>query len=483
MLRVLGFDWLLLFMQPQVKSSSVIVALNALTIILSCPAYLAKFRDGIVCGAHWTRSKEAVLSAPASMQSSVASSVSTFSSAPGPLRLVGRTFSVTSPGVDDLTPPAGTCSTHSNPAHQSVPGFQLLGWLLVNHTTLAEVYYLLVGLTAGRVQPVCSSQLDMNGIWRCLFNAESPASRSIQLHCPEAVAVLLTMTRAVMNPDAPVDGAAGYPSVLLHFLFYAYNNAPDYLAVFMTPDVLGALVACLFPLGTEPGTPVEQRQHFVLIENQEANLTAHRAKKTLMDFLRTIVVDSLSLPVTSSVPGSRPVPVIDVILDACPESATYAQQCQFQTELLSVVLDYLTAAGTILGENGVLPVVSHNGGSVHHVAPNVFYVAGRMVDKLWLGVFSKDPHQVFDFVVQLVVQAKKRTGSTSGAGTAANSVLGAQSLDNLYRCLNRCVLYLLSRPVDVVTQTSVLETLHKLTTHRFLKSIRLTLIRLTWFLQ
>ena len=269
-----------------------------------------------------------------------------------------------------------------------------------------------------------------------------------------------------MNPDTQIDCATGYPNVLLQFLFYAYNNAPDYLSVFMTQDVLNGLVACLFPLVAEPGTPLEQK--FVLIDNQDANLTVHRAKKTLMDFLRTIVVDSLSLPVTSTVPGSKPVPVIDIILDACPESATYTQQCQFQTELLSVVLDYLTAAGTIIGENGVLPVVSHNGGSVQHVAPNVFYLAGRMVDKLWLGVLSKDPHSVFDFIVQLVVQTKKKGGSTSGSGSAVNSTLGAQSLDNLYRCLNRCTLYLLSRPVEsIAQQTSVLETLHKLTTHRF----------------
>ena len=39
--RLLGFDWLLLFLQPQVKSSSVILAANCLVLLLSVPNLLA----------------------------------------------------------------------------------------------------------------------------------------------------------------------------------------------------------------------------------------------------------------------------------------------------------------------------------------------------------------------------------------------------------------------------------------------------------
>lgn len=41
-------------------------------------------------------------------------------------------------------------------------------------------------------------------------------------------------------------------------------------------------------------------------------------------------------------------------------------------------------------------------------------------------------------------------------------------LEGLYHCLNRTVLFLLSRPTNSISQqTSVLEALHKLTTHRY----------------
>ena len=80
---------------------------------------------------------------------------------------------------------------------------------------------------------------------------------------------------------------------------------------------------------------------------KETTLTSHRAKKSMVDFLRTIVVDSLSLPVSN-----RTVPIIDIIVDACPDSSNYSQQCQFQTELLSTVMEYLISADVILGEQG-----------------------------------------------------------------------------------------------------------------------------------
>lgn len=71
-----------------------------------------------------------------------------------------------------------------------------------------------------------------------------------------------------------------------------------------------------------------------------------------------------------------------------------------------------------------------------------------------LGNLSKDPHEVFDFVVKLISQAKRRPGGTS--------------LEGLYHCLNRTILFLLSRATETLTQQmSVLEALHKLTTNRY----------------
>lgn len=71
------------------------------------------------------------------------------------------------------------------------------------------------------------------------------------------------------------------------------------------------------------------------------------------------------------------------------------------------------------------------------------------------GCLHKDPHEIFEFIVKLIGQAKRRPSSIS--------------LEQLHHSLNRTILYLLSRPTEsVAEQMAVLDTLHKLTTNRLL---------------
>ena len=116
----------------------------------------------------------------------------------------------------------------------------------------------------GKVQlkmppPSSSHQLDqLDNIWSCLFGlgqgqpvSSALGGRPVPVYCPEAITVLLAMMRAIMNPEVVAQQTeANYPNVLLQFFFYVYNNSPDYMAVFMTPDILNAMVASLFPIGS-----------------------------------------------------------------------------------------------------------------------------------------------------------------------------------------------------------------------------------------
>ena len=66
-----------------------------------------------------------------------------------------------------------------------------------------------------------------------------------------------------------------------------------------------------------------------------------------------------------------------------PELSTRDQRREFQTQILNTLMDHLLAADVLLGEQAALPVAA--GGSYTHMANNVFYLAGRVVDKLWQG--------------------------------------------------------------------------------------------------
>ena len=124
-------------------------------------------------------------------------------------------------------------------------------------------------------------------------------------------------------------------------------------------------------------------QEPVLVKSpsKDIGLTNHPVRKFVMDYLRVIVVDSLSLPVSTKLP-----PAIDLVLDAWPEYASTNQQTRYQTEVLSILMDHLLAADVLIGEQAALPVVP--GGSSNNITNNVCYVTARIVDKLWQGKFT-----------------------------------------------------------------------------------------------
>ena len=79
--------------------------------------------------------------------------------------------------------------------------------------------------------------------------------------------------------------------------------------------------------------------------------------------------------------------MLDALLDAAPDYATQTQQREFQTELLRSLMNHLLAADALLGDQGALAVAA--GGTQQNLTLNIFYVAQRVVDKLWQGKGSE----------------------------------------------------------------------------------------------
>lgn len=71
------------------------------------------------------------------------------------------------------------------------------------------------------------------------------------------------------------------------------------------------------------------------------------------------------------------------------------------------------------------------------------------------GAYNKESKEIFEFVKELLAQGKRRSSSLS--------------LDTLYSCLNRTILFELSRKTDsIAKRTGVLDALHRLTASRSL---------------
>ncbi|XP_069782164.1 WD repeat and FYVE domain-containing protein 3 isoform X4 [Narcine bancroftii] len=453
LVKVLGFDWLLMFMEEHLHPTTVTAAMRIIVILLSNQSILVKFKEGL-SGGGWLDQTDSVLT-------NKIGSVLGFN--------VGRI--------------AGGRSTirEINRDACHIPGFSILQSFLPKHTNVPELYFLLMALFLQ--QPVTelpeNLQFDLDSIWSFIFGVLASSGTvvaSIHTVCSESAFLLLGMLRTMLNLpwQSEEEGSwlREYPVTLMQFFRYLYHNVPDLAPLWTSPEFLCAFAATVFPFNIRPysemvsdldddvGSPAEEFKAFAgdtgmnRSQSEYCNvgaktfLTNHPARKFVFDFMRVLVIENLC-----HAPASKQTTLIDMLLEASPERSTRAQQKEFQTCILDSVMDHLLAADVLLGEDSTLPIAS--GGSYSVLVNNVFYLTQRLVDKLWQGIFSKESKLVVDFIIKLIGQSKRRSQGLS--------------LDPIYHCLNRTILCQLSRPHKTVPQqVALLDSLRILTVNRTL---------------
>ncbi|XP_072261545.1 WD repeat and FYVE domain-containing protein 3 isoform X2 [Pyxicephalus adspersus] len=451
LVKTLGFDWVIMFMEEHLHSTTVTAAMRILVVLLSNQSILIKFKEGI-SGGGWLDQTDSVLT-------NKIGTVLGFN--------VGRS--------------AGGRSTlrEINRDACHFPGFPVLQSLLPKHTNVPALYFLLMALFLQ--QPVTelpeNLQFDLDSIWTFIFGVPASSGNvfsSIHNVCTEAALLLLAMLRTMLNSpwQSEEEGSwlREYPVTLMQFFRYLYHNVPDLSPMWISPEFLCALAASVFPFNIRPysemvtdlddevGSPAEEFKAFASDSGMNRSqseycnvgsktyLTSHPAKKFVFDFMRVLVIENLC-----QTPASKQTPLIDLLLESSPERSTRAQQKEFQTYILDSVMDHLLAADVLLGEDASLPVTT--GGSYQVLVNNVFYFTQRVVDKLWQGMFNKDSKLVVDCITQLISQSKRRSQGLS--------------LETIYNCLNRTILYQFSRAHKTVPQqVALLDSLRVLTVNR-----------------
>lgn len=141
--QVVGFDWILLFLEGHLHPSTVVWGLRILMTLLSIPALMDKFRTG-ACNGHWLIKSEIVL------QNKMVQALGQTSTATG---------KATRRGIrQDIF---------------GVPGFQMLNWAMPRHIEVPETYFLVIAIVLG--QPVkalpADVRFDMNAVWNYVFGA------------------------------------------------------------------------------------------------------------------------------------------------------------------------------------------------------------------------------------------------------------------------------------------------------------------------
>lgn len=73
-----------------------------------------------------------------------------------------------------------------------------------------------------------------------------------------------------------------------------------------------------------------------------------------------------------------------ISIQAVPDNCSTSNQINFQTDLLSSLMDRLVATDLLSGETPVGTIVP--GGSTQNIPANIVHLASRIVDKLWQGL-------------------------------------------------------------------------------------------------
>ena len=432
MVRVLGLDWVVTLTSPHLHPSTVLIALRMLVALLSNVTILHKFREASSNGG-WLTNLHLVTSNRVGLVLGYA---------------VGNRALTGGEVREDIC---------------NVAGFQTLTDNMVHHIYVHQTYFLMLALMLG--QPVktlpITVKFELSSTWMFLFGCSpSPSSGTLSGRaslCPEAVITSLAMIRTVMSQDIP-SWLSNYPHTLVEFLTFLHRHNDDFLPVLLSSEVVSALSLSVFPVTAPPDNNKRasgvSSDMEVVVMAEGKGLTHHPAKGDIITLLQQLVLDSLLLP-----PPNKPPHTIDYILDAPPENSSVEQVTEFNTLLLSSLMGRIKEAvssntavleGAWIRDMGYIP----SGGAASHVPPNLFYLVARMVDKMWSGLYEQDPHPLLDLIVSLIGCAKK-------------SVSTVQCLDLIYSCLNRTILFLLSRPCRSITaHRAILEGLHKLTTHR-----------------
>nr|XP_033713091.1 WD repeat and FYVE domain-containing protein 3 isoform X7 [Tursiops truncatus] len=373
LVRTLGFDWIMMFMEEHLHSTTVTAAMRILVVLLSNQSILIKFKEGL-SGGGWLEQTDSVLT-------NKIGTVLGFN--------VGRS--------------AGGRSTvrEINRDACHFPGFPVLQSFLPKHTNVPALYFLLMALFLQQPVselpenlqvsvPVISSrckqgcQFDLDSIWTFIFGVPASSGTvvsSIHNVCTEAAFLLLGMLRSMLNSpwQSEEEGSwlREYPVTLMQFFRYLYHNVPDLASMWMSPDFLCALAATVFPFNIRPysemvtdlddevGSPAEEFKAFAAdtgmnrSQSEYCNvgvktyLTNHPAKKFVFDFMRVLIIDNLCLT-----PASKQTPLIDLLLEASPERSTRTQQKEFQTYILDSVMDHLLAADVLLGRQLLIKAVN-----------------------------------------------------------------------------------------------------------------------------
>ncbi|EDV25542.1 uncharacterized protein TRIADDRAFT_23507 [Trichoplax adhaerens] len=448
--KVLGFDWLATFLHGANHKSTVILALRMLIIILqssnttlSNSTYLTVYKEGTFNGG-WLSNTEHILN---------------------------NTINTVACGVSVNTANLkGSRQLEINKDFFNLPGFVMFQNIAMHmHIDEPEIYYMLIALLLGKRLMQSSmeniKEFDLSTLFNVFDlakvslneNRVSQKSTTTYVQCPNVAVVLLSITRRMVNQFQMEETATlrHYPVTIIQFLFFLYCHIPEFAQYCSSQEFLEALAATLFPLTPQYKSLSIDEWQIIASDGDShdfqhdtphspttafdgwTRLCSHPAKRYVLEFIRDIIADGMISDKQNKLPVA-----IEFALEAAPSQSPNRLQADYQTEVICLMMNYLISSDA-LGDRSSLVKAA---GNYSRVSNNVLLYCAKVVDKLWQGMFTQNNTRIFDFLIRMIEQARQCPHSVQ--------------IEQLYHCLNRCILYQLSRlQLKNVNKAQILDTL------------------------
>jgi len=501
--RILGYDWFLLFMQPNVHKTTIIKSCKMLFTLLLNVQNLNRFKESTYCGS-WLNNVFTQIVQNNKMSDSPSQSINS----PTPTTATTTTMSskpsfnynnsftssppISSNNNDPLTTSVSSVMTLSNQnsIHSgngdmnieicSTYGFQIMQVYFAKNVEITELYYLLFALlfdTQKIKELPLDPQLDLNSICKYVFDKSFDSEHTLFSKMNTDVSldisiILICMIRTLMNQETENNNnnnnnkeEKDYAIILLQIFRFMYHNCDDFRQMASNSDFLHSLILTLYPtneLSSEiisTSTPSEIKPFAEAIcntttsQSYKSYLSIHPARKLVMDFLRDLIYDGL-INNTQSSKGSS---IIDLILTSLPDSnvntSNLKRNQEFITELFKTVIDFLSTVD--LFNDQQTQIQTQLNVNINIVMQNFYNIIDRLVDKLWEGMYRRESKEVFEQTLRFMNNIKKKPFNNSN--------------EQLLNSINRILLYQLSRPcTSLGDQVTMLEVLHKMTNLKLL---------------
>ncbi|CAF0761899.1 unnamed protein product, partial [Didymodactylos carnosus] len=485
-LNCLGYEWLLLFLQSNLHSKTIILATKLLTaFLLSSPNALNRFRDNCM-----------VITSGSSTTTNPPTSLSTPTQTTSP-SLISENWTQTINEKSHFKPMFGVGGDINDMKSLTnstmiIPGFVFLQYLYAQRYEIIPLYYQLTSLLFRQIpedEVMDYSELKIDKLLKTVTvhipltsstSAPNQTANKQQQQQPQfeldTCPVLLSMTRslAMQNDEqSEMNGLA-----IIKFLHQLYQRKTDFYNYSQTVEYLTPLCNIIFP------TQSQLQQ-----SNEPATFSLSTTiRGSIVEVLRDIIIDSL-YSTNTRIPN-----VIDYFILSLPDTINdklyqtfvhsvfkSVMDCMETSEVCSLTMSDDTSSLNSMGMRTLTTTqspVTHRqpfhtpkttyartfssaftsstssaSSSYKALVENVAHFIERMVDKLWESSYYREAKQIFEFIIRIVNQSKKRGSNIH--------------IDSIFRSLNRTILFELSRKMDSISDQMVaLDALHRIANYR-----------------